>query len=165
MSALQLLLHVSRDPWVEVRDGHAGARSIFDRHYSRRRYRDGREPKLFTGPGEKMVLVRPTLDALFIWRRFICDAEPPQDGVNCAVFRNESPLLSSDLIAAADARADRRWPGQRHYTFVDASRVRAKRDPGRCFLRAGWHRCGTTKGGLVILDRPGTAEPTDGGAP
>jgi hypothetical protein len=29
--------------------------------------------------------------------------------------------------------------------------VRAKRDPGRCFLKAGWRRVGTTRGGLVVL--------------
>lgn len=36
-------------------------------------------------------------------------------------------------------------------THVDADRVRRKRDPGRCFLRAGWARVGETRGGLVVL--------------
>lgn len=36
-------------------------------------------------------------------------------------------------------------------TFVNAEKVRPKRDPGRCYLRAGWHYAGETKGGLVAL--------------
>ena len=36
-------------------------------------------------------------------------------------------------------------------TFVDTTKTRKKRDPGRCFLRAGFKACGMTKGGLVAL--------------
>jgi hypothetical protein len=36
-------------------------------------------------------------------------------------------------------------------TFVNAAKVRHKRDPGRCYLRAGFRRVGLTKGGLVAL--------------
>jgi hypothetical protein len=36
-------------------------------------------------------------------------------------------------------------------TFVDAEQVRRKRDPGRCYLRAGFCRVGQTRGGLVAL--------------
>lgn len=36
-------------------------------------------------------------------------------------------------------------------TFVDASKVRHKRDPGRCYLRAGFRRVGETKGGLLAF--------------
>jgi hypothetical protein len=36
-------------------------------------------------------------------------------------------------------------------TFVDAGKVRRKRDPGRCYLRAGFVRVGKTKGGLEAL--------------
>jgi hypothetical protein len=36
-------------------------------------------------------------------------------------------------------------------TFVDPSKVRKKRDPGRCYLRAGFAPAGTTKGGLIAL--------------
>jgi hypothetical protein len=31
--------------------------------------------------------------------------------VNCAVFRNEGPVLSSDLILEAEELAWGRWPG------------------------------------------------------
>lgn len=43
--------------WIAVKDGNATARAVFDRHYSRKRYADGRKPVLFVGPGEKMVLL------------------------------------------------------------------------------------------------------------
>ncbi len=36
-------------------------------------------------------------------------------------------------------------------TFIDPSKVRHKRDPGRCFRRAGFVRDGETKGGLLAL--------------
>lgn len=90
-------------------------------------------------------------DAMFVWRKFIDDSG--QSGVNCAVFRNEGGVLSSELIRQADAVADHAWPSQRHYTFVSAPDVRSI-NPGFCFIAAGWRRCGMTKGGLLILERP-----------
>jgi hypothetical protein len=36
-------------------------------------------------------------------------------------------------------------------TFVNADKVRHKRDPGRCFTKAGFKRVGYTKGGLIAL--------------
>jgi hypothetical protein len=145
------------DNWIEVRDGNDSARAIFHRHYSRRPYKDGRKPKLIVGPGEKMVLLRAAVDALFIWRRFISD--DGQTGVNCAVFRNEGPSRSSDLIREADALAEARWPGQRHFTYVNPRKVRSA-NPGYCFLMAGWRRCGVTKWNkLLILELPASAIP------
>jgi hypothetical protein len=51
-------------------------------------------------------------------------------------------------------------------TFVDTTKIRKKRDPGRCYLRAGFKTCGMTKGGLVALqllpeDMPKPARPLD----
>lgn len=135
--------------WWVTRDGDEMCRLIYDRHYSKRNYRDGRKPKLFCGPGEKIVLRTWEADALFVWRKFI-DASG-QQGINCAVFRNESPHLASELIRQADAIADHCWPGERHYTYVNAGSIRSK-NPGCCFKRAGWKCCGFTKGGLVILE-------------
>lgn len=135
--------------WLEVKDGNDTAREIFGSHYSRRKYADGRNPLLFVGPGEKMVLVSPEADALFVWRKFI--SMDDQTGVNCAVFRNEGARRSSELITEADDLAWQRWPGERLYTYVNPQKVRHKRDPGRCFLRAGWSHVGWSKGGLRIL--------------
>ena len=138
------------DTWIEVKDGNDTARAIFDQHYSRYRYKDGRKPLLFVGPGEKMVLLTPDARAVFAWRRFI-DASG-QDGVNCAIFRNDGAGRSSDLIRAADALADERWPGERHYTYVRPDKVSA--NPGYCFKQAGWSFCGITKWNkLHILER------------
>lgn len=137
--------------WIEVRDGNDTGRSIFDRHYSRYFYKDGRKPKLYAGPGEKMVMLTPCARALFIWRKFI-DASG-QQGVNCAVFRNEGAGLSSHLIREADRLADIRWPAQRHYTYVSAEKVKSS-NPGFCFIKAGWRRCGVTKARkLLIFER------------
>jgi hypothetical protein len=138
-------------PWTMVLDGNPAARAIFDRHYSRRHYRDGRKPKLFVGPGEKMVLLSTCGRALFVWRKFISD--DGQEGVNCAVFRNESHHLSSDLIRSAMAIAWSRWPGQRLYTYVNPSKIRST-NPGACFKAAGWSVCGVTKRKrLVVLEK------------
>lgn len=138
-------------PWTEVRDGNLSALALFSRHYSRYVYKDGRDPSRFVGPGERIVLLTPSADALFVWRRF--RSMDGQTGVNCAVFRNESGMLSSYLILAAEAIAWARWPQQRLYTYVNPRRV-ASANPGFCFLRAGWRRCGTTKRrSLLILEK------------
>ncbi|GAB3201788.1 hypothetical protein GCM10027062_24820 [Nocardioides hungaricus] len=140
----------SSQHWRVARDGDPLGSALYRRHYSARRYADGRRPALFVGPGEKLVLIAHDDAALFVWRRFI-DASG-QTGVNCAVFRNESTELSSELIADAEPFAWRRWPGQRLYTYVDAAAIRST-NPGFCFQRAGWRRCGVTKGGLIVLER------------
>lgn len=142
--------------WRIARDGDAIGVDLYSRHYSARRYADGRPRSLFVGPGEKLVLISHDDLALFVWRRFI--SMDDQRGINCAVFRNESPALASDLICEADALADERWPDEpRHYTYVAPGRIRST-NPGFCFMAAGWSRCGLTKGGhgrdrLVILER------------
>lgn len=145
MNAAAVQLTIPNDdgsPWIPARDGDPSVRAVFDRHYSRKRYRDGRKPALFVGPGEKMVLRTAACDAIFVWRRFI--SLDGQDGVNCAIFRNEGPLLSSDLILEAERLAWERWPGERLFTYVNLAKVRST-NPGYCFLRAGWRRGGVTK--------------------
>jgi len=139
-----------RPLWWLTKDGDLDCLALYERHYSAYHYADGRQRKLFVGPGEKIVLRTRGGDALFVWRNFIDDSG--QDGINCAVFRNESAHRSSDLIRQADAIADCLWPDRRHYTFVRAQAVRST-NPGFCFQRAGWRRCGRTQGGLVILER------------
>jgi hypothetical protein len=133
----------------QVRDGDHTVRCIFNRHYSRRHYADGRAPYLFVGPGQKMVLLTPDARAIFVWRKFISDDN--QSGINCAVFRNEGLIQSSDLIREAMRLAWLRWPGERFYTYVNPRAIRSI-NPGACFKFAGWRHCGQTKGGLVILE-------------
>lgn len=141
--------------WIEVKDGNDTVREIFDRHYSRHVYRDGRKPKLFVGPGEKMVLLAPSANAIFAWRKFI--SGDGQQGVNCAIFRSEDAGKASDLIKSAMERAWDRWPGQRFYTYVDpahvpATMVRGLPVWGFCFLKAGWSFCGVSKSGKIIWE-------------
>lgn len=135
--------------WIQIRDGNPTAMAIFARHYTARKRRRIFQ---FVGPGEQIVLLSPDALALFVWRKFISDSG--EAGVNCAVFRNEGSASgkSSELIEAAKSIAWRRWPGERLYTYVDPLAVRHKRDPGRCFLKAGFKRCGLTKDGKLILD-------------
>lgn len=136
--------------WIEVKDGDDRARALYHRHYSARHYKDGRNPRLFVGPGEKMVLLTVGCDALFIWRRFI--SRDGQDGVNCAVFRNEGNGLSSKLIQEACKLAWQRWPHERLYTYVNDGKVQSS-NPGYCFQVAGWRKCGRNKSGkLTILE-------------
>ena len=143
--------HLFGDGWLVIADGDDTGRDLFQAHYSYRPYADGRRPKLFVGPGEKLALLWPDATALFVWRKFI--SGDGQQGVNCAVFRNEGEARSSDLIRAADAIADARWPGERHYTYVNPRKVRST-NPGFCFIAAGWRRCGVTKHNrLLILER------------
>jgi hypothetical protein len=136
--------------WVEIKDGDMEAKELFDRHYSRHFYKDGRLQKLFVGPGEKMVLVLPDYSALFVFRKFISMNE--QTGINCAVFRNESKYLSSDLIMKAEEIAHKRWPGERLYTYVNKKKIKSI-NPGCCFKKAGWKKIGLTKGGLLIYEK------------
>jgi hypothetical protein len=125
-----LFLPLSPCIWLPIKDGDDHARSVFDRHYSRKFYKDGRQPKLFVGPGEKAVLVTPCRRALFVWRKFI--SGDGQEGINCAIFRTEIPreeIEASDLVRAADALADARWPSERHFTYVNPRRIRST-NPG-----------------------------------
>jgi hypothetical protein len=153
-TALQLRLPAAEGrSWIVSKDGDPAGLALYRRHYSRHVYRDGRQPKLFCGPGGKIVLVTADLMAVFVWRRFRDDSG--QQGINCAVFRNEGPVLSSQLILEAEGHAWARWPHEtRLYTYVNAGKVRHKRDPGRCFRKAGWRPCGITKcNRLLIMEK------------
>lgn len=143
--------------WYSVLDGDPRAFDIMRRHYTYHDYRDGRRHnmsnpsrRLFVGPGGKMVLLSDDCKALFVWRKFIND--DGQYGINCAVFRNEGPRLSSALILEAEQLAWDRWPGERLYTYVNPREIKST-NPGYCFKVAGWRECGKTRKGLVILEK------------
>lgn len=139
MSAQPFLLPAGL--WTEVCDGNLTAFHLYRRHYSCRPSRTDHDSRI-GGPGEKMVLLTADAAALFVWRKFF--SRDQQKGVNCAVFRNEGPYLASDLIRDAMRLAWDRWPGERFYTYVNQRKVKSP-NPGYCFLRAGWRRCGITK--------------------
>lgn len=128
------------------------ARRVADRHYNRQAVGAAQ----FVPPGRCVVLRTPAADAYWVtsWP-FACYVKHAWAGAwVCSAFRNESPRLSSGLIREAVAATRFLWPDIPELgmvTFVDPSKVRRKRDPGRCFLRAGFARAGETKGGLVAL--------------
>lgn len=137
--------------WFLTKDGDRTILALYERHYSAYAYRDGRERSQFVGPGEHIVLRTDSGDAGFVWRRFIDDSG--ERGVNCAFFRNEGPIQSSELVRQADAVADLVWPGARHYTYVDTQAVRSAVQ-GYCFVAAGWKILSRrTKSGKRILER------------
>jgi len=135
--------------WFPVPDGSPHLRWMLNKHYSLRHYRY-RKPKLSCGPGYKMPLETTDGLASFIWRKFI--DKSGQVSVNCSMFRNEGPELSSSLILEAEQLAWGMWPGERLYTYINPKKIRST-NPGYCFLMAGWSKCGISKGGLIILEK------------
>ncbi len=153
------------NPWrMSNRADPVGA-DIADRHYNRQKIGAAQ----FVPPGACLVLLS---DSPALWVTSAPMAEYVQHAwagawVN-STFRNEGLVLSSDLIRAAVAASRWYWPTVPDLgmvTFVDPSKVRRKRDPGRCYLRAGFRRVGTTKGGLLAFqmlpaEMPAPAEPS-----
>lgn len=131
------------------------AAALYRRHYSaEKNAKAGLRDLNFMGPGETMVLLSSDCSAVFAWQRNVGGPRlDGQAGICCTLFRNEGTILSSELIREADDLAWRRWPGERHFTYVNAGKVRRKRDPGRCFLRADWRYAGASKSGLLLLER------------
>jgi hypothetical protein len=137
-------------PWTVAHKFDADAAAIADRHYNRRKVGSPQ----FVPPGRSVVLKRE--DALWVtswpFAEYVRHAWP--GAWVCSAFRNEGPTRSSDLIRAAVAATRFIWtepPTLGMVTFVNADKVRHKRDPGRCFLRAGFHRIGETAGGLLAF--------------
>lgn len=125
---------------------------IADRHYNRQK---PGSPQ-FVPPGRCMVLLTANADALWVtsWP-FAKYVKHAWGGAwVCSCFRNESPFLSSDLIREAVAITRYFWPevpALGMITFINPKHVRKKRDWGRCYRKAGFKPCGTTKGGLIAL--------------
>lgn len=158
MPAEQIGLFAHDGAWDQVRRTDKRARALADRHYSRQTpgARD------FMASGRTFVLL--TRDALAVWG--CIENLDPAGGLRwrCSIFRNEGPALSSALIVEATERTYVYWK-RRHgeiprvplQTEVDPQQTRRKRDPGRCFLRAGWHVVDERRG-LVVLQAPDQRE-------
>jgi hypothetical protein len=126
--------------------------ALADRHYSRKTVGAAQ----FTPPGRCLVLLTGSGDALWVssWPYPEYVKHAWRGAWLCSLFRNESAVLSSTLITQAVAATRWQWgtPSELGMvTFVDTTQVRKKRDPGRCFRRAGWRQVGFTKSGLVVL--------------
>ena len=139
--------------WYASHRADPRALALYLRHYSARRYTDGRPRRQFVAPGACMVLLTAPCDALWVWHRAIPGLRlDKQEGVSCAVFRNEGPYRASELILEAEGLAWGRWPGERLFTYVDP-RLVAGEVPGYCFRRAKWRRCGVSKSGLLLFEK------------
>lgn len=130
------------------------ARPLADRHYNRQKV----GAKQFAPPGSCVVFLTESADALWItsWPKgeYVQHAWPGAWINSC--FRNENPeaYLSSELIreaVAATCAFYGKAPKQGMVTFVDADKTNHKRDPGRCYLKAGFKEVGETQAGLVVL--------------
>jgi hypothetical protein len=121
---------------------------LADRHYNRRKIGSPQ----FVPPGRNLCFV--TEDERAVWTTSWPFPEYVRHAwagawVN-SIFRNEGARLSSELILEAVAVTRWTWepPELGMITFVDAGKVRHKRDPGRCYRKAGFRHVGFTKGGL-----------------
>lgn len=155
MSAMTASLFPDLDGhWLASHRADPRAAALYRRHYSaEKNARPGIRDLNFMGPGECLVLLTADCSALFAWQRNV--GAPRLDGqlgVCCTVFRNEGPILSSELIREAQEIAWRRWSGERLFTYVWNDKVKSV-NPGFCFKRAGWRTCGRNKDGrLTILE-------------
>jgi hypothetical protein len=139
-------------PWHESWRADPGARRLADRHYNRQKV----GAKQFVPPGRDLVLVTADYDALWIrswpFAEYVKHAWAGAWVNSC--FRNESSARASELIVAAVAATRAKFgepPGLGMVTFVDASKIKPTRQPGRCYLKAGFRYVGHTQGGLVAL--------------
>lgn len=124
--------------------------SIADRHYNRQK---PGTPQ-FVPPGRCLVLV--TAGAVWVtswpFAEYVKHRWPGAWVNSC--FRRESGPLASEMIADAVAATRWRWPDVPALglvSFIDADKVRRKRDPGRCYIRAGFEYDGVTEGGLIAV--------------
>jgi len=142
-------------PWVYSHRADPEVRPLADRHYNRQKPGSTQ----FVNAASCVVFKSGAdeIDAFWVttwpYASFVKHAWP--GAWICSAFRNESEILSSDLIRAAVAATRAHYgepPPQGMVTFVDASQVRHKRDPGRCYVRAGFTRLKAQTGaGLIVL--------------
>jgi hypothetical protein len=139
---------MSESPWRLSWRADPVVRELADRHYNRQEIGAAQ----FVPPGRCLVLKTADGNAAWVTSWPIADYvqhEWAGAWVN-QMFRNERPdlYLSSDLIGFAVAHTRAKWPRVPELgivSFVDATRTRRKRDPGRCYRRAGWRHVGFTE--------------------
>ncbi len=143
-------------PWRLSWRADPRALPLADRHYNRQKIGS----RQFVPPGSCAVFLTDDADAVWVTSRPIAAyVQHAWAGalVN-SLFRREPGCehLASDLIVAAVAATQSHWvdidlPDLGIVSFVDADKTRRKRDPGRCYRRAGWTHVGFTKGGLYAF--------------
>ena len=124
-------------------------RLLADRHYSRRTP----GARQFCYSGRKLVLRNTVGTVLFVW--MYPDPSMRMDkqvGYNCAIFRNESDRLSSEIILEAEQMAFNKWGPNRLYTYIDPRKVKSA-NPGYCYKIAGWHFVRLSQNGKHLLSK------------
>ena len=120
--------------------------ALADRHYSRRT----RGARQFLFSGRKIVIRDPEGTLLFGWvfpdPKYRMDG---QEGYNCAIFRNESKRLSSEVILECEEIAFARWGSGRCYTYVNPGKIQSC-NPGYCFKMAGWKNVKSPAGAIYV---------------
>jgi hypothetical protein len=123
---------------------------IADRHYNRQK---PGTPQ-FVPPGRCVVFVATNRRAIWVtswpFAEYVKHAWKGAWVNTC--FRNEGAGLSSTLIREAVAATRWLWPDvpkEGIVTFIDPTKIRHKRDPGRCYRKAGFALVGKTQGGLL----------------
>lgn len=138
--------------WVVVPKFDRGACLLADRHYSRRKVGSPQ----FMPPGQTLVLRGRDDAAVFGWWRphpsSGLKAMNGLDGWTCTIFRNEGPRLSSELILEAENElALRHECGPSGFiTYVWVAKVQS-RNPGYCYLKAGYTKTGLSADRRKIL--------------
>jgi len=140
------------NPWVRSFRADPYGRVIADRHYNRQAVGSAQ----FVPPGRCLVMLTDAADALWVtsWPLAEYVQHDWAGAWMNSCFRNEGEQLSSDLIRAAVAATLAEWPTPPDLgmvSFVDAGKVRRKRDPGRCYRKAGFKLVGKTKAGLLAF--------------
>jgi len=158
---IQLMLDIPQyGHWLVTHKGDMSCRLLADRHYSRQTVGH----PMFTRPGRNLVLRTTRGDAVWVtWQGIRDDG---LDAWECTIFRNESTILSSQLIREAVTATIFEWgamPKDGIITYVDADKIRST-NPGCCFKMAGWKRIGESKKrGLILLQYLSTGNDCRGG--
>lgn len=91
-------------------------------------------------PGHKIVLMGTDGCALWGSHRTAAGIKRMDGfaGHSCFIFRNDGGPLSSVIIREAIGYTCYQWGIAPFITYVAVDKVRHKRDPGRCFIKAGF---------------------------
>jgi hypothetical protein len=140
--------------WYRVDKFSERAAELADGHYSRQTIGSNQ----VLPPGETLLLLTPDTES--VWG--VChNMEPASDAKRwrVSIFHREGGLQASALIEEATSMTLDYWPRKYGWpavpltTEVDADLTKRKRDPGRCFRRAGWELWSTLR--LFVFVAPG----------
>jgi hypothetical protein len=142
-------------PWRRSHRADPRALPLADRHYNRQK---PGTPQ-FVPPSSCLVFLTVKAHAVWVtsWPIAAYVKHAWAGAWMNSLFRSEAQVdyLSSTLITAAVAATRAYWdpPPLGIVSFVDAAKTKHKRDPGRCYRKAGWIHVGFTKGGLYVYQQ------------